>query len=79
MTNAKTEDDDESSDEYDDEWDDTDAREDAEDNEARGQLKKIVPIFKDVEESINIFSRDDGKGVKSWIKEFESINYLIII
>ncbi|KYN12093.1 hypothetical protein ALC57_15747, partial [Trachymyrmex cornetzi] len=32
-----------------------------------------VPTFKDVEESIDTFSGDDGKNVKLWIKEFEEL------
>ncbi|XP_011685291.1 PREDICTED: uncharacterized protein LOC105448446 [Wasmannia auropunctata] len=66
-------DDDESSDESDDEMqrDDVDAN-GAERNEARRRTK-FVPTFKDVEESVDTFSGDDGKNVKVWIKEFEDL------
>lgn len=32
-----------------------------------------MPTFKDVEESIDTFSGDEGKNVKLWIKEFEDL------
>jgi len=60
-----------SNDEDDDERDDIDVQ--GEDNEARGRLRKFVPTFKDVEESVDTFSGDDGKDIKSWIKEFEDL------
>jgi len=49
-----------SNDEDDDERDDIDVLGDAEDNEACGRLRKFVPTFKDVEESIDTFSGDDA-------------------
>lgn len=55
----------------------TDEREDAGANgggeDGRRSRQKFVPTFKDVEESIDTFSGDDGKNVKLWIKEFEEL------
>lgn len=64
-------DDDGSSGESDDERDNANAN-DAGRNEAQSR-SKFVPTFKDVEESIDTFSGDDGKNVKSWITEFEDL------
>lgn len=62
-------------DEYDDESKDEHDEAGADDvrgNEA-SRRSKFVPTFKDVEESIDTFSGDDGKDVKLWIKKFEDM------
>lgn len=63
--------DDKSSDESEDEHDEAGANSNG-GNRARNR-SKFVPIFKDIEESINNFSGDDGKDVKLWIKDFEDM------
>lgn len=63
--------DDEFSDKRENEHDEAGAYSD-EENEARNP-SKFVPTFKDVEESIDGFSGDDGKDVKLWIKEFKDM------
>lgn len=60
-------DNDESSDESEDEHDEAGANGN-EGNRARNR-SKFVPTFKDIEESIDNFSGDDGKDVKLWIKK----------
>ncbi|XP_011863437.1 PREDICTED: uncharacterized protein LOC105559615, partial [Vollenhovia emeryi] len=64
-------DDDESNDESDDEQESIGTH-GAEQDEAR-KRPRYVPTFKDVEESIDTFSGDDGKDVRTWIKEFEDL------
>nr|XP_012220525.1 PREDICTED: uncharacterized protein K02A2.6-like [Linepithema humile] len=64
--------------EEDDDNDGSSDEDEGSDADADGAAKnrrrsKFVPTFKDVEESIDTFSGDDGTNVKTWIKEFEDL------
>lgn len=43
------------------------------DEEINNETRRYVPTFKDVEESMNTFSGDDGINVGQWVSEFEDI------
>lgn len=63
-------DNDESSDESEDDHDEVGANGD---RGNRSQNRSKFVTFKDVEDSINSYSGDDGKDVKLWIKKFEDM------